>query len=65
MGTRSVKLDVAVANVRKGLFALASIGKGEILIDLNGEDATQSPTKRSLQIGKGNTWSAGRELSGT
>ena len=46
-------------------FALASIGKGEILIDLNGEDATQSPTKRSLQIGKGNTWSAGRELSGT
>jgi len=54
-----------VANGRKGLFALASIGKGEILIDLNGEDATQSPTKRSLQIGKGNTWSAGRELSGT
>jgi hypothetical protein len=53
MGTRSVKLDVAVADGRKGLFALASIGKGEILIDLNGEDATQSPTKTSLQIGKG------------
>lgn len=53
MGTRSVKLDVAVANGRKGLFALASIGKGEILIDLNGEDVTPSPTKRSLQIAKG------------
>jgi SET domain len=39
-----------VANGRKGLFALVSIGKGEILIDLNGEDATPSPTKRSLQI---------------
>ena len=53
MGTRSVKLDVAEANGRKGLFALVSIGTGEILIDLNGEDSSPSPTKRSLQIGKG------------
>ena len=53
MGTRSVKLDVAVANGRKGLFALVSIGRGEILIDLNGEDASPSPTKSSLQIAKG------------
>lgn len=53
MGTRSVKLDVAVANGRKALFALVSIGRGEILIDLNGEDASPSPTKRSLQMAKG------------
>jgi SET domain-containing protein len=53
MGTRSVKLDVEVANGRKGLFALVSIARGEILIDLNGEDSSPSPTRRSLQIGKG------------
>jgi hypothetical protein len=53
MGTRSVKLDVAVANGKKGLFARLSIGRGEILIDLNGEHASSSPNKESLQIGKG------------
>lgn len=53
MGTRSAKLDVAVTNGRKGLFALVSIGRGEILIDLNGEDTLLSPTRRSLQIGNG------------
>jgi hypothetical protein len=53
MGTRSAKLDVAVTNGRKGLFALVSIAKDEILIDLNGEEALPSPTRRSLQIGEG------------
>ncbi len=53
MGTRSAKLDVAVTNGRKGLLALVSIAKDEILIDLNGEDVLPSPTRRSLQIGEG------------
>jgi SET domain-containing protein len=53
MGTRSAKLDVTVTNGRKGLFALVSIAKNEILIDLNGEDTLPSPTRRSLQIGEG------------
>src|SRR5882724_3974920 len=53
MATRSAKLDVAAANGRKGLFALASIAKDEILIDLNGEETLPSPTRRSLQIGEG------------
>jgi SET domain-containing protein len=53
MGTRSAKLDVAVTNGRKGLLALESIAKDEILIDLNGEDALTAPTRRSLQIGEG------------
>jgi hypothetical protein len=53
MGTRSAKLDVAVTNGRKGLLALMAIAKDEILIDLNGEDALPSPTRRSLQIGEG------------
>jgi SET domain-containing protein len=52
MGTRSAKLDVAERSGRKGLFALVSIRSGEILIDLNGEDAVRSPTRRSLQVGK-------------
>jgi SET domain len=52
MGTRSAKLDVAMANGRKGLFALASIDRNEILIDLNGENSFLSPTRRSLQIGE-------------
>ena len=53
METRSAKLGVLVANGRKGLFAVVSIAKGEILIDLNGEETLSSPTKRSLQIGEG------------
>jgi len=52
MGTRSAKLDVAMSNGRKGLFALVSIDRDEILIDLNGENTFLSPTKRSLQIGE-------------
>ena len=52
MGTRSAKLDVAMTNGRKGLFALVSIDRDEILIDLNGENTFLSPTKRSLQIGE-------------
>ena len=52
MGTRSAKLDVAMTNGRKGLFALVSIDRNEILINLNGENTFLSPTKRSLQIGK-------------
>ena len=53
MANRSAKLDVAATNGRKGLFALASIAKDEILIDLNGEETLPSPTRRSLQIGEG------------
>jgi SET domain-containing protein len=53
METRSAKLGVLVANGRKGLFAAVSIAKGEILIDLNGEETLPSPTRRSLQIGEG------------
>ena len=53
MKTRSAKLDVFLANGRKGLFAVASIDRDEILIDLNGEETLSSPTKRSLQIGEG------------
>jgi len=53
METRSAKLDVVLANGRKGLFAVVSIEKGEILIDLKGERTLSSPTKRSLQIGQG------------
>ena len=53
MGSRSAKLDVAMTNGRNGIFALESIAKDEILIDLNGEDTLSSPTKRSLQIGEG------------
>ncbi len=52
MGTRSAKLDVAMTNGRKGLFALVSIDRDEILIDLNGENTFFSPTRRSLQIGE-------------
>jgi SET domain-containing protein len=52
MGTRSAKLDVAVPNGRRGLFALALIARDEILIDLNGEHYFLSPTRRSLQIGE-------------
>lgn len=53
METRSAKLGVFVTNKRKGLFAVASIAKGEILIDLNGEETLPSTTRRSLQIGEG------------
>ena len=52
METRSAKLDVFVTNGRKGLFAVVSIAKDEILIDLNGEETLSSPTRRSLQIGE-------------
>src|SRR5258708_24460692 len=52
MGNRSGKLDVAMNNGRKGLFALVSIDRNEILIDLNGENTFLSPTRRSLQIGE-------------
>jgi SET domain-containing protein len=52
MGTRSAKLDVAMTNGRRGLFALVSIHRDEILIDLNGENTFHSPTRRSLQIGE-------------
>ena len=53
METRSTKLDVVATNGRKGLFAVVSIAKDEILIDLNGEETLSSPTRRSLQIGEG------------
>src|SRR6267142_6941490 len=53
METRSAKLDVFLTNGRKGLFAVVSIAKDEILIDLNGEETLSSPTRRSLQIGEG------------
>jgi hypothetical protein len=52
METRSAKLDVFVTNGRKGLFAVVSIAKDEILIDLNEEETLSSPTRRSLQIGE-------------
>jgi len=52
MRTRSPKLDVAMTQGKKGLFALVSIDRNEILIDLNGENYFLSPTKRSLQIGE-------------
>ncbi len=52
MGTRSAKLGVTITNGRKGLFALVSIDRNEILIDLNGENTFLSPTRRSLQIGE-------------
>ena len=52
MGTRSAKLDVAMTNGKKGLFALVSIDRNEILIDLNRENTFLSPTRRSLQIGE-------------
>lgn len=50
--TRSPKLDVAMTQGKKGLFALVSIDRNEVLIDLNGEHYFLSPTRRSLQIGK-------------
>ena len=49
---RSPKLDVAMTQGKKGLFALVSIDRNEVLIDLNGENYFLSPTKRSLQIGE-------------
>jgi hypothetical protein len=52
IGTRSTKLDVAMTNGRKGLLALVSIDRNEILIDLNGENTFLSPTRRSLQVGE-------------
>jgi SET domain-containing protein len=53
MPARSAKLDVFLANGRKGLVAVGPIDKNELLIDLNGEEILSSPTKRSLQIGEG------------
>jgi hypothetical protein len=53
METRSAKLGVFVTNKRKGLFAVTSIAKDEILIDLNWKETLPSPTRRSLQIGEG------------
>jgi len=50
--TRSPKLDIAMTQGKKGLFALVSIDRNEVLIDLNGENYFLSPTKRSLQIGE-------------
>ena len=52
MRTRSPKLDVAMTQGKKGLFALVSIDRNEVLIDLNGENYFLSPTKRFLQIGE-------------
>jgi len=52
MRTRSPKLDVAMTQGNKGLFALVSIDRNEVLIDLNGENYFLSPTRRSLQIGE-------------
>jgi len=53
METRSAKLDVLLTNGRKGLFAVEAIARGEILIDLSGDEILSSPTRRSLQIGEG------------
>ena len=50
--TRSPKLDVGMTQGKKGLFALVSIDRDEVLIDLNGENYFLSPTRRSLQIGE-------------
>jgi hypothetical protein len=47
---RSPKLDVGMMRGKKGLLALVSIDRNEILIDLNGENYFLSPTRRSLQI---------------
>ena len=52
MRTRSPKLDVGMTHGKKGLLALVSIDRNEILIDLNGEHYFLSPTRRSLQIGE-------------
>src|ERR1051326_1674954 len=41
MRTRSPKLDVAMNQGKKGLFALVSIDRNEVLIDLNGENYFQ------------------------
>jgi hypothetical protein len=53
MRTRSPKLGVGMTHGKKGLLALVSIDRNEILIDLNGEHYFLSPTRRSLQIGEG------------
>src|ERR1700740_3677209 len=50
METQSAKLNVFLTKGRKGLFAVVSIAKDEMLIDLNGEEILSSPTRRSLQI---------------
>jgi hypothetical protein len=50
--TQSPKLDVGMTQGKKGLFALVSIDRNEVLIDLNGENYFLSPTRRSLQIGE-------------
>lgn len=49
---RSPKLDIAMTQGKKGLFAIVSIDRNEVLIDLNGENYFRSPTRRSLQIGE-------------
>jgi SET domain-containing protein len=64
METRSAKLDVFATNGRKGLFAVVSIAKDEMLIDLNGEETLSSPTRRSLQIGEGKHAFGGEETVG-
>lgn len=64
MKTRSAKLGVFVTKGRKGLFAVVSIAKDEILIDLNGEETLSSPTRRSLQIGEGKHAFGGEETVG-
>jgi len=43
METRSAKLRVFVTNKRKGLFAVTSIAKDEILINLNGKKTCRHP----------------------
>jgi SET domain-containing protein len=50
--TRSPKLDVAMTQGKKGLFAFVAIDRNEVLIDLNGENYFLSPTRKSLQIGE-------------
>lgn len=50
--TRSAKLDVVMTEGKNGLFALVSIDRNEVLIDLSGENYILSPTRRSLQIGE-------------
>jgi SET domain-containing protein len=64
MEARSAKLDVFATNGRKGLFAVASIAKDEILINLNGEKTLPAPTKRSLQIGERKHAFGGEETVG-
>jgi SET domain-containing protein len=48
------KIRVIDQRGRKGLFAVAAIAAGEMLIDLRGEELLRAPTRESLQVGEHN-----------